>query len=119
MNITTRNQKWLKLLSLFSEQNAMRPTRVSVFEGEPGAMSDYWLEDGLPLLGIDVDTRADQETPTVEIMLGSISGESGSHMTHSVPGARFARIVLSASGETDGLDIEDFEGKTTILRFES
>lgn len=79
-------------------------------------MQDYWLEDGLPLTGIDVDSHDEHQGPTVEIMLGS--DEKG-HMTHVVKDARFVRIVLSASGETDGLDIEDSEGKTTVLRFET
>lgn len=119
MTDTTKQQHtWSKFLKLFSEQNQSRKTRISVFEGAPDAMKDYWLEDSLPLAGVDVDTRG-ENAPTVEIMLGDTTKADSPHLTHVVSGARFAKIVLSASGEADGLEIDDAEGKTTILQFEN
>jgi hypothetical protein len=119
MQATTKQHDWSKLLNTFSEQNRTRLTRIAVFEGEPGNMNDYWLEDGMPLQGIDVDTGG-KDAPVIEIMLGDAVGNAdSSHFTHIVSAVRFARIILSASGESDGLDIEDAEGKTTILRFEN
>ena len=115
---TEKQHNWSAFLRLFSLQNNMRPTRIGVFEGAPGAMTDYWLEDGLPLAGIDIDTRG-EDAPTVEIMLGSVEKPDTRHLTHTTAKARFVRLVLSASGESDGLDIEDDEGRTTILRFEN
>ncbi len=118
MNAVTKQHNWSTFLKLFSEQNRMRPTRLGVFEGEPGAMTEYWIEDGMPLVGIDVEVRG-EDAPTIEIMLGDSTKTDSSYLTHNVDGARFTKIVLSANGEADGLEIEDFEGKTTILRFES
>ncbi len=118
MNTTAKQHNWSALLIIFSEQNKMRPTRIGVFEGEPGAMTDYWLEDGLPLAGVDVDIH-EKDAPTVEIMLGDISKNDSSHMTHVIKGVRSAKINLSADGNDDGLEIKDAEGRTTVLRFEN
>lgn len=116
MNTARKQHNWSAILSFFSEQNRTRPTRIGVFENARDAVTDYWLEDGLPLAGIDIDPRG-EDAPTIEIMLGD-TAKDARHMTHTVKGARAARIVLSAGGEDDGLEIDDAEGKTTFLRFE-
>jgi hypothetical protein len=118
MNKTATQHNWSSFLTFFSRQNRHRPTRIGVFEGVPGAMTDYWLEDGLPLEGIDVDTRG-SDAPTIEIMLGSNGNPERGEFTHKIARALFLRIILSASGESDGLDIEDENGATTVLRFEN
>lgn len=69
MDAATKQHNWSKFLKLFSEQNCARQTRIGVFEGAPDAMQDYWIEDGLPLTGIDVDEHH-PNAPTVEMMLG-------------------------------------------------
>jgi hypothetical protein len=117
MDTAVKQHNWSKFLKLFSEQNLSRKTRISVFEGAPDAMQDYWLEEGLPLAGVDIDTRGER-APTIEIMLGDTTKADSQHMTHVVSNARFVKIVLSAGGEADGLEIDDAEGKTTILHFE-
>jgi hypothetical protein len=108
---TARQHHWTKLLQFYGEQNQGRPTRIGVFEGG----SDLWLEDGLPLAGIDVDARGD--VLTVEIILGDqVKGEK--HFTHSVRNAQ--KLVMHLSPEQgDGIDIIDAEGNTLILRFEN
>jgi hypothetical protein len=118
MNKTETQHNWSAFLKLFSRQNQNRPTRIGVFEGEPGAMTDYWVEDGLPLTGIDVDTGG-SDAPSVEIMLGNMEKPDSPALTHTIAKARFIKIVLSAGGESDGLDIENEDGRTTILRFEN
>lgn len=118
MNKTETQHNWSAFLEIFSRQNQNRPTRIGVFEGEPGAMTDYWVEDGLPLEGIDVDTSG-SGAPSVEIMLGNMENPDSRGLTHTIARTRFIRIVLSAGGESDGLDIENEEGETTILRFEN
>jgi hypothetical protein len=117
MNKTEKQHNWTEFIKLFSRQNKSRPTRIGVFEGEPGNMTDYWLADGLPLEGIDIDTHGD--TLTIEIMLGNAEKAGARAFTHIIEKARFAKIVLSASGESDGLEIENDEGAITILRFEN
>lgn len=118
MNATKKQTKWAEFLKLFSEQNRFRPTRLGVFEGEPGEMRDYWLEDGLPLAGIDVDAHG-EGAPTIEIMLGKSETVGSRTMTHIVRGVRSVNIVLSPGGDDDGLEIKDAEGNTTFLRFEN
>src|SRR5687767_4268923 len=103
MNAAAKQHNWSVFLNLFSEQNLQRLTRIGVFEGEPGEMTDYWLEAGLPLAGVDVDTHS-KDAPVIEIMLGDRTKEDSRHLTHTVHNARFVRIVLSTSGESDGLD---------------
>ena len=109
MNAATKQHDWTKFLEFYSERNKGRPTRLGVFEHQSDIFNDYWLEAGLPLTGIDVDTR--DRTPTIEIMLGDF--------THTIKGARNLKIQFSLEGDEDGIDISDAEGKTTILRFEN
>ena len=72
----------------------------------------------MPLAGIDVDARG-ENAPTIEIVLGDGTQADSRQLTHTVAKARIIKIILSANGETDGLEIEDDEDKTTILRFEN
>ncbi|HVE55423.1 MAG TPA: DUF5335 family protein [Pyrinomonadaceae bacterium] len=118
MNKTETQHIWTKFLETFSRQNHNRPTRLGVFEGEPGAMTDFWLEDGLPLGGIDLDSRG-EAAPVIEIMLWDREKKDARHFTHTITKARSVKIILSSSGESDGLDIEDENGAMTILRFEN
>lgn len=103
MNAVEKQHIWTNFLTFYGEQNAARTTRLGVFEDE----NDYWLENGLPLAGLDIDTRGD--APTVEIML--------ENFTHIVKNAKKLTMHFSLDGSDDGLDITDAEGKTTILRF--
>lgn len=107
MNDATKNQlNWTKFLRFYGEQNQGRPTRLGIFEHG----NDFWIEDGLPLTGIDFD--ADPNRLTIQMMLGD-------RMTHTIPDARTVRVTFSATEMNDGLDITDADGKTTVLRFEN
>lgn len=96
---------WKSMLLFFAKENLGRMTRLGIFEGA----DDFWIESGLPLTAIVVNERG--ELPSVELVLGDY--------THAVNDAMEARIVLSHSGEEDGLNITDSKGRTTLLRFES
>jgi hypothetical protein len=48
MNAATGQHNWTYFLKFYNEQNKGRATRLGVFENE----NDYWLENGLPLVGI-------------------------------------------------------------------
>lgn len=109
----TRN-KFADLLKIFGEQNESRLTRLGVFIPENDTMQDYWLEDGLPLTGIDTETDGGIN---VEIMLGKEGDER--HLTHSIKNAQSIKIELGLEAEKDGLEITDAGGKVTILRFEN
>lgn len=103
-----KQHEWTKFLKFFTEQNAGRPTRLAIFERNGDAVNDYWLENGLPLTGIDVDTK--DELPSVQIIVDSF--------THEVKDAVNLIFRFSVKGDEDGIDITNAVGQTTILRFE-
>ncbi len=109
MNATKRHANWVDFLKYFSETNRNRETRIGLFETVSDVTNDYWLENGLPLLGIDLDTE--NGTTVVEIML--------ERYTHVVRGVRTIRPIYSFDGTEDGIDFIGPGETTTILRFES
>ena len=111
-----RQRRWGAYIEEFSRQNRTRPTRLG--EIRAGAvMEDYWVEDGLPLAGIGLETKG-EGAPLIAIMLGG-EGEAERSVTHTVARVRKIRLQLTADDRGDGLEVEDAEGMTTILRFES
>ena len=108
---------WESYLAAFGKRNNMRPTRLEVLGPAREVESDFWLEDGLLLAGIDLDTD-DERGTCVEIMLQTPSASSTNHMTHSVAGVK--RVELETTDERDAaLEIEDRDGRVTIMHFES
>lgn len=108
MKAAQRQHEWAKYLNFFSEQNTGRPTRLGVFELNGDVVTDYWLENGLPLVGIDIDGRA--ERPSVQITVGTF--------THEINDAVKLLFHFCLDGEEDGMDVSGADGRTTILRFE-
>jgi hypothetical protein len=108
MNSVRTQHRWDNFLKFYSEQYKGRKTRLGVFEQNDGVTNDYWVEDGLPMLGIDLDTSG--ERPAVEVLLDGYS--------HSVADARRLNVHFSLDGDEDGLDIIHQNGTSTILRFE-
>ena len=109
MNATRPQPSWTNFLKYFSDTNKNRQTRIGLFEKVSDVTTDYWLENGLPLLGIDLDSEND--TMIVEIML--------ERYTHVVRGVRTIRPIYSFDGTEDGIDFIGPGETTTILRFES
>ena len=108
--------RWGVFFEEFSKQNKTRPTRLGKIKADE-VTQDYWLEDGLPLAGIDLD-KDGEGAPLIEIMLGGEGVKAEGNMTHTVTRVQRIKFHLTADGMDDGLDIEDSEGMTTILRFE-
>jgi len=109
--------RWQTNLTAFGERNNMRPTILEVLGPNREMDSDFWLEDGLLLAGIDLDMDGDG-SPSVEIMLQAPAGTTKDHMTHTVAGVK--RVELETTdGLDEGLELEDKEGVVTIMRFES
>ena len=117
MNDASRLNDWMGFVEIFNNANHGRPTRVGVYVGEPGTMPDYWLEDGLPLQGVDIDPDHNGSN-TVEIVLGGNGKPTSRNFTHVVENPRLLKFTLSATGASDGLEIDDAEGNTTIIQFE-
>jgi len=109
MNAAKTKHEWTKFLRFYTEQNAGRPTRLGLFQRDGKIVTDYWLENGLPLEGIDIDTK--NERSSVYVTVGSF--------THEVKDAVDMLFRFSLSGDEDGLDISTSDGQTTILRFEN
>jgi hypothetical protein len=108
---------WQADLAAFGKRNNMRPTRLEVLGPARDVESDFWLEDGLLLAGVDLDTDGERGT-CVEIMLQAPSTSSQNHMTHTVAGVK--RLELETTdGRDAALEIEDGEGRVTIMHFES
>ena len=100
-------------LIAFGARNNLRPTRLEVLGQAKDAESDFWLEDGLLLSGIDLDLDG-KYGPYIEIMLQS---QAQNHMTHSI--AAVKRVELETNqGIDESLEIEDAAGAVTIMRFE-
>ena len=107
---------WQSDLAAFGKRNNMRPTRLEVLGPTGEVETDFWLEDGLLLAGIDLDPDGERGT-CIEIMLQAASASSKNHLTHTVAGVK--RLGLETTdGHDGGLEIEDGEGKVTIMHFE-
>ena len=102
--MTTTQTQWQDFLRYFGDKNKGRPTRLGVFDNG----NDYWLEDGLRLIGVDLDPG--KASPSVQIMLGNF--------THTIREVSRLTFHLSNDGNSDGVDVTDAEGRVAMLRFE-
>ena len=105
---------WSSNIAAFDRRNKMRPTRLEVLGASREFDSDYWIEDGLLLSGIDFELNRDRN-PEVQIMLQSRSAKA--HLTHSVSEVKHLSLQ-TALGKDECLEIEDSDGNLTIMRFE-
>jgi hypothetical protein len=101
--------EWPEFLRSYTQKNNGRPTRLGVFEKRDGFFDDYWLEDGLRLIGVDVDQHDDRTR--IEIVL--------ENYTHSVGDANEVRFINNPNTGEEGLDILEKNESTTVLRFEN
>lgn len=108
MNAEINKTEWPEFLKSYGSRNAGRPTRLGVFETRDGVTDDYWLEDGLPLIGLDSAPKAGRTE--VEIFLDNF--------THSIADAT-KLVSVEDGGKEQGIDIAGADGKTTIMRFEN
>ncbi len=109
MKAMNPKENWTEFLKFYGKANTRRATRIGLYQVTAGIANDYWIEDGLPLLGLDVDF--DDGLPVVQIMLDGF--------THVVRDVRSLRPVYSADGSEDGIDLVREGGSTTVLRFEN
>ena len=107
MNKLIDEMNWAKFLREYSERNAGRPTRLGVCEMCDGAVEDYWIEDGLPLIAADVYPH--HGTIKIDLFF--------KNYTHSVD-AVSELFQINDAGAESGVDIVDAGGKTTVLRIE-
>ena len=109
MHIDTKQPDWSEQIALFSTENLGRPTRLGVFEPLNYGLNDYWIEDGLQLNGIDLDSDSGETTVTIHL----------DGYTYTIPSAKRINLHYSVDARDDGIDVVDSNGRTSILRFES
>lgn len=109
MKPTRSEHSWEAFLRFYNEQYKGRKTRLGVFERHGDVTNDYWLESGLPFVGIDLDPTADR--PSIEVLLDGYS--------HTISNVAGLDAHFSHEGDEDGLDIRHEDDTSTILRFES
>jgi hypothetical protein len=102
-------QEWSRFIDFFNDEYRGRRTRLAVFEKHGEVANDYWVESGLPLSGISIESHDPRLAVAIE--LGSF--------THEISDANQLAFHLTRTGEEDGVDIVDSQGRTTILRFET
>lgn len=98
-----------QMLALYLEQNSGRPTRIGIFEPGSGGLTDYWIENGLPLDVIEVSQREKHTTFRVA---------AGKYSHQIVDPIRFS-LHFTPDGTEDGVDIIEASGRTFVLRFDS
>ena len=114
MKSEEKSERWKAYVAEFNRQNKTRPSRLGIIK--PGdRMEDYWLEDGLPFAAIGLENGG--SAPIIEMMLGA-EGDAERNVTHTVRGVKTLTLRLTDDGRDDGLDVQDVEGTTTLLRFE-
>ena len=99
-------------LKAFGARNNLRPTRLEVLGPSKDIESDFWLEDGLLLSGIDLDPDG-MYGPYIEIMLQS---QAQHHMTHAIANVKRVEVETN-QGIDESLEIEDAAGTVTIMHF--
>jgi len=108
---------WRADLSEFGRRNNLRPTRIEVMNPAAGLESDFWLEDGMLLSGIDVEEDR-RRGLSVDIMLQATAEANRNHLTHRIAGVTRLDLARPAA-RNEVLEIEDSKGTVTIVRFES
>jgi hypothetical protein len=98
-----------RFLETYMEQNAGRPTRIGVFEPDSHGVTDYWLENGLPLDLVEFD-QSDKHS-TLRIAAGEY--------THEFVDPLRISFHFTPGGDEDGLDVAEPGGRTFVIRFDA
>ena len=106
MSKTIERAEWPAYIRDFTDRNKGRPTRLGILKMHEGVVNDFWLEDGLPLVALDV--YDDHAGARLDMVFNDY--------THTIDGVARLDSIQDSTGE--GLDIADGEGTTTQLRFE-
>ena len=108
MNTGRKQHDWNDRVTSFNSENVGRKTRLGVFESSNGGFGDYWLENGLPLRGVTFEQHNGRMT--AEILLDGF--------THMIENANRIELIYGSDDTTDGLNVVDCNGRTSVLRFE-
>lgn len=97
-----------EFLKKYNVQYDGRPTRIAVFEAETNGLTDYWLENGLPLRQIEIDRESGH----------TIFRISAGEYSHEVRDPARITFHFTPGSDEDGVDVAESAGRTLIVRFE-
>lgn len=117
MRVDVERERWRTFLESFGERNKTRQTRLEVISKSGDVGTDFWLEDGLPLIGANLD-KDGEDAPQVEIILDGATMCDARHLTRTVSRVRRMGHETGDAGRDTSLEVEDEGGNVTILRFE-
>lgn len=98
-----------RFLETYLAQNEGRPTRIGVFQPESQGITDYWLENGLPLNLLEFDQSE----------LHSILRVGAGEYTHEFVDPVRISFHFTPGGDEDGLDVSEPGGRTFVIRFDA
>ncbi len=101
-------RSWFAYFELLSERASSHPLRLEV-EGGHGA--SWRMEQALPLVGIDVESR---EQGTLEVTVGTLRRE----FTHHISAPEHVHLLMDDEGNIQCIRIEDQDGVRSLLYFE-
>lgn len=71
--------------------------------------------EGLPLVGLDLETRLGEEAPDVEIVLGDEADRGGRFLSHRVPRVRRVTVESEKGNREKRFVFESDKGALSIL----
>jgi uncharacterized protein YndB with AHSA1/START domain len=104
-----RIRNWSAFLQDFTETHRAQPVTLEVLEGATWKIQ----EAGMPLVGLDLDTKA-KDAPALEIFLGDEASGERRHLAHTVNHVK--RVTAEGNRENvDRLVIEGGDGTQAVL----
>jgi hypothetical protein len=105
--------KWNSFFESINQRNRWRPTRLQVF----GLMGNQEAEEGLPLVGLSLDTKA-EGGPRVFIKLGEHDITDTRHLTHAISNVTHVMLKKGSDGRDEAVEIENVCGERNLLHFQ-
>lgn len=96
------------LLEIVNKRYSGTATRIGVFEAGSSGVTDYWIENGLPLSQFELE-RLDGRI-SLRIVAGRYS--------HQISDPIRVSFHTTLRGEDNGVDIADSAGRTLVVRFD-
>lgn len=98
----------------FTEEHRTKPMTLEVLVGSTWNIE----ESGMPLVGIDLETKG-PHAPALEILLGDVASGEQRHLTHTVHGVTKVTVELDLNEEQRRLIVEGDDGSQAVLSIDS
>jgi hypothetical protein len=103
-------REWIRFLDEFSLAHEGWLVSIDVYEPDQSGATEAVEQ---PLVGVTADRGG--ETPSVSVVVG----RDGEELTRLIHGVRGVRINRTEDGAEQALEIEDRDGRITVVRFRS